>query len=479
MESRQRVEESIFATDMLYIAEIIKQYQNIRRFSKTYLGDVEKSSFAKIWTATGTLLGIFEHDIGKLMGDLPKHKEAYGKFYEDPIILLGMYSQELDKSLQEVSQLLKIDHGQKMEQNHGNFLNSITRTLFMKASLAHDNYESFYRTIMNTSSLKSDDDANNAYIKFLPQTFAVKNHHCLPNMRDLSHNLKMIANVCENVDDWSAPNKRGSNVRNSTKELLQLIKGYFRESKYVSRCIVEYSDSLAKTTDWVELALKKSSDFMLQSSPFAGDQFNFTEESGIIERDESEMEKLKAQYAHAKTKKLEFLESFDPVEASSEILNRINSFVDRIQTRLTSPLRNRITKMRHELEHYYEKAFMRASHLEQYYLPGNFYYKASHMKIWRIPSPNLENPDRYSEDGREYWRVWSNDMPIDTFAKHEASKYIKEGVGAFCEPLLKILGDFEDQLMLNRQKLIAAIEKVRDEHVKYIEMRKIDHTFIL
>ena len=89
------------------------------------------------------------------------------------------------------------------------------------------------------------------------------------------------------------------------------------------------------------------------------------------------------------------------------------------------------------------------------------------------------NDFRYFDTAREYWKVWNRDVSIENFAQKEAAKYIKEGVGAFCEPLLKILDDFEEQLLLNKQKLTSAIEKVRDEHVKYHERRKIDHTFIL
>ncbi len=60
-------------------------------------------------------------------------------------------------------------------------------------------------------------------------------------------------------------------------------------------------------------------------------------------------------------------------------------------------------------------------------MPGQqvFYDHASRMKIWRVPEPHLENPEKYSDRGREYWQVWNREVPIDTFARHEAPKYVE------------------------------------------------------
>ena len=48
IESRQRVTDHVFVDDLQLIADIKRHYLNMRRFAKTYLGDFEKSSFAKV-----------------------------------------------------------------------------------------------------------------------------------------------------------------------------------------------------------------------------------------------------------------------------------------------------------------------------------------------------------------------------------------------------------------------------------------------
>jgi len=48
IESRQRVTDAVFVRDLQLVADIQKHYLNLRRFAKTYLGDLEKSSFAKV-----------------------------------------------------------------------------------------------------------------------------------------------------------------------------------------------------------------------------------------------------------------------------------------------------------------------------------------------------------------------------------------------------------------------------------------------
>jgi len=53
IESRQRVTDIFFVRDLQLVLDIQRHYLNLRRFAKTYLGDLgdfEKSSFAKVCT---------------------------------------------------------------------------------------------------------------------------------------------------------------------------------------------------------------------------------------------------------------------------------------------------------------------------------------------------------------------------------------------------------------------------------------------
>jgi len=51
IESRQRVTDVVFVRDLQLVADIQRHYLNMRRFAKTYLGDFDKSSFAKVVNA--------------------------------------------------------------------------------------------------------------------------------------------------------------------------------------------------------------------------------------------------------------------------------------------------------------------------------------------------------------------------------------------------------------------------------------------
>lgn len=64
IEARARAEDHIFIPDLMMVSELTHHYVNLRRFSKSYLGDYDKSSFAKIrQAASRTLVLIFEQDI--------------------------------------------------------------------------------------------------------------------------------------------------------------------------------------------------------------------------------------------------------------------------------------------------------------------------------------------------------------------------------------------------------------------------------
>ena len=70
-------------------------------------------------------------------------------------------------------------------------------------------------------------------------------------------------------------------------------------------------------------------------------------------------------------------------------------------------------------------------------------------------------------------------MALDVFADAEASRYVSEGLGAFCDPLVDILDEFEQQLQLNKQRLLTSIEKMQREYDEYQHRRLIDHQFVL
>ena len=68
---------------------------------------------------------------------------------------------------------------------------------------------------------------------------------------------------------------------------------------------------------------------------------------------------------------------------------------------------------------------------------------------------------------------------MDVFAATQADRYVAEGLGAFCDPLVDVLDEFDQQLQLNRQRLLTSIEKMQKAHSDYERQRQIDHQFVL
>ena len=94
-------------------------------------------------------------------------------------------------------------------------------------------------------------------------------------------------------------------------------------------------------------------------------------------------------------------------EQSSEVISHIENFVERIKSRLTDPLRQRIQKINKEVERAYGTALQKAATLEAYLAEQTFYSKSERMNIWGIPVANLENPERFTLEGREHWKVFN------------------------------------------------------------------------
>ena len=76
-------------------------------------------------------------------------------------------------------------------------------------------------------------------------------------------------------------------------------------------------------------------------------------------------------------------------------------------------------------------------------------------------------------------QVWRREVPVDVFAATDAERFVAEGLGAFCDPLVDVLDEFEQQLQLNKQRLLTSIEKMQKAHVDYEHHRQIDHQFVL
>lgn len=475
LEAQQRVKEDIFLNDLQMIDDIHRQYVYLQGFAKKYLGDFQKSKFAKIWAASSTLVGIFDGDIRALLQNLQSHVDAYGLFFEDASNLLTIYIMELDTGFHELSQLLQI----RTEDTANNrFLADILDRMNMKVTLANQNFRLFQRRLADRDLLKTGDKDQDELIQYLPERFTAKNNNCYNDIVTLMVYLEDLRKDLEKINTVEYLSRNTTNGTFVYEEIQDHIHWFLKKSAHLQRCLQEYHVALTKTQDWLDATIKLVDNFQDQK-PFSGQSFNFTAESHLIEQDEKEVAKIYQRYSIAQISKLHYLRHFDPDEQSSEVTTNINTFVDRIQNRLTEPLRDRIQKIRRDLQKEYENCFEIATNLQRYLPERTFYVAAGAIKIWRIPSPNLENPERYEDTGTEYWKVWNRDMDMEKFTEKDLPRHVAAGLESFCNELLEVLDGFEQQLLLHKQKLLTALERVQEAYDEYIVMRKIEHQFVL
>ena len=140
---------------------------------------------------------------------------------------------------------------------------------------------------------------------------------------------------------------------------------YMSKDQQVGKCLDEYHNVLKNTEQWVSNVDEKTLDLVNQNM-FTGNVYNYTKEEGLIQQDERLVETFYYKYAYDKIDKLDFLMHFESEQHSSRIVSNINTFVDKIESRLTDPLVNRIKRVRRELETYYITALRKASVLERY-----------------------------------------------------------------------------------------------------------------
>lgn len=208
IEARQRVSEKIFVEDLHRMHDISRGYASLRQFAKTYLGDYEKSIFAKIRTVSGTLVNIFDYDIASLMEDLPSQMAAYNRFYKKSVQLLIMYISELDKDLQELSQMvLMTQQGAEV----GTFLKTACVTLRMKSTLAQNNLDRFRVRIQNRTLLALDAGTlGSEGLRHTPVNFVGRRQECRSDMASLSDDLREIGRVMEASENWIEASEGGS-----------------------------------------------------------------------------------------------------------------------------------------------------------------------------------------------------------------------------------------------------------------------------
>lgn len=488
LEANQRINADIFEYDLIKLLDINRLYTDMIKFAENYLGDFQKSSLAKISIAVTTLVKkIFKSDLNNLLGDVTKYQKAYiDKYRNINQLIVKIYSTETKTCFEELDQLVKLSISQN--ETH-RFLNEITEKCLMKAALMQEAVGTFLQmsTYNREESLASASGTNG----YEPGKLNVKLKYCPIILKDVMETLETIGMTLEmfglNKDDIKK--ERRKKMKSNDSPLVIIERVFDNLSRHMTSfidqivnlrgCLKEYDDVVSDTYKWF-MRVGYDTTELSKDTLFSGKVYNFTTESMKVRADWENVAKMLYGYSYGTISKLKYLSHFSSDnEESSEVLSNIDQFIDKIKTELTHPLRQRVNKIRQQLYVYYTEALSKTAELEQYLRPFIFYEKSTMMIIWKVPSPNVEFPDRFHDKGREHWKVWNRDKTIADFSKTIAPAFIIEGLDSFCHPLIAQLDNFEEQLILSKQKLITAMSKIEDAYHAYMKKREIDHTFVL
>ena len=179
-------------------------------------------------------------------------------------------------------------------------------------------------------------------VKKLPKRLFIRNDQCYNHLSSVASILNETALVLENLE---TPTGDGPSLGPFDEAEVKVIRRntihYMSMLNEVTHCVGEFVTALDKTEKWLE-AMPKNLRTLEQPGARLGTNYNFTHEAQILEQDERDVRELYHKYINARTKKLSYLEHFKPDDQSSTVLSNINTFVERIEDRLTGPLRMRI-----------------------------------------------------------------------------------------------------------------------------------------
>ena len=185
------------------------------------------------------------------------------------------------------------------------------------------------------------------------------------------------------------------------------------------QCLNEYPNALKTLEDWVS-SMKDVSNQYTKGEPFHGLAYNYTKEAEALKEDEKALGELVQDFAYGTISKLDYLKKFSKDSQSAHVVNNLNSFVDKIVKKLTEPLKTRLEEIERDFQAHYFDTMRKAVTFERYLAPKTFYNPARLMEIWRVPKPKLENPSAFEDTGREYWKIWDQQVPIEDFTANSA-----------------------------------------------------------
>lgn len=269
------------------------------------------------------------------------------------------------------------------------FFDDLVRNTLMDVTLARDNLIVLEQKITNSTFLSTEQSIERPEELFSPAKFFLDSDSCAKRMLEL---INHMGDIVLSLEEIQVP-QMGNETYNQTQLKIShdnTVK-FFHTCPRLLTCLEEYTKALAKVEKWIVKMMELSTSYT-RGHKFNGMVYNYTQEAEALQEDENALQDLLHQYAYGKVTKLNYLKRFSKDSQSAQVLNNLNSFVNKISKMLTEPLKKRLNDIKTDLQTNYKDSLQRAAAFERY-LDDPFYNTAKIMKIWNVPKPVLENPE--------------------------------------------------------------------------------------
>ena len=120
----------------------------------------------------------------------------------------------------------------------------------------------------------------------------------------------------------------------------------------------------------------------------------------------------------------------------ASIKTKADLFQDDVTTFFSQRFEDLITSYRESVKKEYKEAFDISKELSTALDKAFFWLIVERMGILKSPTPNLENPPRFYNQGTEIWKTWKSDNSFEQYLNDSGQRNVTHGIDGYFKPLI-------------------------------------------
>ena len=412
LETVQRVDSKIFTNDISMLLALKRAYKEMERHVTAFLSQQETDSAIaiKILGTVAEIRLITVRDCRKVLEEMRKFKKTFETKFNNTISLLNLYHKNLNTSYSQVRQILELSGGSVT-----GYLEQMANDARMWADLARATVNALDNDMVR-ANLSTQNE------KYLPDQYFEDStkESCRKAFENLLRSLDTLINVYAGIAERA---KTGSTRSDEIERLNKDMNVYNNLYGETDKCIHEYWWILDKIVSWLDehkvenINDTNNEDLNKQNKTIA----QFADNQEKLKTDRELVETNLLQYSLNQIEKLTYLEAITetPENEETTLQSKIDVFTNRVESKTVQPLKEMITNARTQLETEYKEALNFAVDIDNYMKKNYFYQGVTGMNIWKLPSPNVDEPSNptYFRETLELWKIWDQNMPLKEFVR--------------------------------------------------------------